>query len=214
MQNVEPKRVLDASVLVLNRYYMAIRVITVRRAFVLLYRDAAEVIDIENGHYMNYDFTSWCDISRLMYEEPEAASLDEEWVKAVSFRLRVPRILRLTRFDRVIRQSLRFNRKNLFARDGYQCQYCGKTLPPSQLSMDHVVPRSRGGKTSWDNIVCSCVNCNTRKGGRTPSEARMNLICKPKQPTMNPVLRVKLDNPKYESWKTFLPQYDAAVDAG
>ena len=203
MQNVDPNRVLSSSVLVLNRFYLAVHVVTVRRAFVLMYRELAEVIQIENGHYYSYDFDSWVSLSEMAAVE---RGLHDDWVRTVQFEIQVPRIVRLMRYDRLPRQTLRFNRRNLFARDNHACQYCGRTFPMHQLSIDHVVPRSRGGETSWENVVCSCLNCNTKKGGRTPQEARMNLLRPPAKPTHNPLLAVKLTNPKYESWKTFLPQ--------
>jgi len=198
---------LSSSVLVLNRLYMAIHVVNARRAFGLLYRDLAEVIHQEDGQYANYDFPAWCEISSFRSCErlPQ-----EDWICTVSFDVQVPRVIRLMRYDRVPRLTLRFNRRNLFARDRNQCQYCGKNLPHSQLSLDHIVPRSRGGKTTWENVVCSCVACNTRKGGRTPKEARMILICKPTKPIHNPLLAAKISNPKYESWKTFLPKRSLA----
>ncbi len=192
---------LSSSVLVLNRAYAAIHVINVRRAFALVYRDLAEVIDIEDGRYANYDFESWLVISDMR-------SLDDrqydDWVRSVHFQVQVPRIVRLLQFDRMPRQTLRFNRRNLFARDGNRCQYCGQHAPPQQLSMDHVLPRSRGGPTDWENIVCCCLKCNTSKGGRTPKEARMRLLKKPTKPRFNPLLAQKLQNPKYQSWRVFL----------
>jgi len=202
-------RALNASVLVLNRNFMAIRVITARHAFILLFREVAEVIDIEQGQFNNYDFQSWCELSRLRGEYREA---HDDWVRSVNFDVQVPRIVRLTRFDRQHCTTLRLNRRNLFARDDHRCQYCGQVLPANQLSFDHVVPRSRGGTTSWENVVASCVKCNTKKGGRTPQEARMKLMRTPIQPSNNPLLTVKLGNPKYESWKSFLPKASVLVD--
>lgn len=209
MQNAGRVGVLGTSVLVLNRFYMAMHVVSARRAFILLYRDSAEVIHIEDGLYSNYDFGSWCEMS---ITRASRKSAEQDWVRAVNLEIQVPRIIRLVRFERAPRPSLRFNRRNLFARDGHRCQYCGKTLPTNQLSLDHVIPRSRGGETSWENVVCSCLACNTRKGGRTPHEARMKLMSKPAMPRDNPLLAVKLGNPKYESWRTFLPTSSASPD--
>src|SRR2546423_2941722 len=95
-------------------------------------------------------------------------------------------------------------RRNIFARDNNQCQFCGKKFPTSELSLDHVVPRSQGGGSTWENIVCACVACNVKKGGRTPREAGMHLIRKPEKPKRSPMLNLKLTNRKYQSWKTFL----------
>jgi len=180
---------------------MAIHVIGARRAFGLLLNQLAEVIHIEDGQYANYDFESWRIISEMkaQYKQPH-----EDWIHSVNFEVCVPRILRLLYFDRIPKQRVRLNRRNIFARDASRCQYCGKRFATSELSLDHVVPTCRGGKTSWTNLVCACVKCNIRKGGRTPREAGMNLIRKPIRPKRSPLLTVKLGNPKYASWKTFL----------
>ncbi|MGB7346216.1 MAG: HNH endonuclease [Pirellulaceae bacterium] len=193
---------LDTNVLVLNRFYMAIRVVNVRRAFTLLYRQCAEVIANENGQFVSYDFESWCELSQLASLEKQPG---EDYIRAVGFELQVPRIARLTRFDRMPMQTVRFNRKNLFARDDHKCQYCGKVESTHKLSLDHVVPRSHGGPTTWENIVCCCLRCNSRKGGRTPKQARMELLRMPEKPRVNPLLVQSVEDPRYECWKTFLP---------
>lgn len=193
---------LDCSVLVLNRFYMAIRVIDVRRAMTLLYRDCAEVITIENNSYANYDFDSWTELSAL-------AALDrsdsDEFLRTPHYEILVPRLVRLTLYDKIPKSTVRFNRKNLFARDNHSCQYCGQRKPPAQLSLDHVLPRSQGGKTTWENVVCSCLPCNSRKGGRTPTQANMKLLSKPVRPQANPSVAATMQDPRYESWRTFLP---------
>jgi len=192
---------LSSSVLVLNRNYMPIRVINVRRAFSLLFRRLAEVIHIEAGQYTSYDFTDWCELSLLAREfEPDA----HDWVRTVRFDVAVPRIIRLALYDRLPKQSVKFNRRNIYARDGNHCQYCGRRFPTSELSLDHVTPRSQGGRSSWENIVCACLNCNIKKGGRTPDQAGMQLTSLPRRPRRNPVLTVKLSEGRYASWKAFL----------
>ncbi|MCH2124989.1 MAG: hypothetical protein MK165_09355 [Pirellulaceae bacterium] len=126
----ETERVLSASVLVLNRSYIAVHLVSVRRALVLLYREIAEVIYLEDGHYANYSFETWCALSELRSEAKQSI---DDWVRAVNFEIQVPRIVRLTEFDRIPRHSLGFNRQNLFARDNHRCQYCGRSFPPHQL---------------------------------------------------------------------------------
>ncbi len=192
---------LECNVLVLNRFYMAIRVINVRRAMTLLYRGCAEVITIDSGVYLSYEFDAWCEISQLHALEKQP---DEDYIRAVQFDVQVPRILRLTRYDRMPKCTVRFNRKNLFARDDHRCQYCGQMRPHSQLSLDHVLPRSLGGRTTWENIVCSCMQCNSRKGGRTPSQAGMKLLKQPAKPHSNPAMVLPLEDPRYASWKSFV----------
>ncbi len=203
------RRALSSSVLVLNRFYMAVHVVNVRRALGLVFRELAEIIHLEEGSYANYNFETWLEISTLRAADKQQ---HEDWIQSVNFELQVPRVIRLLSYDKVPRQTLRFNRRNLFARDGNHCQYCGKVFPTSELSLDHVLPRSRGGEMSWENVVCACVACNVRKGGRTPQEARMKLIRAPIKPKRSPLLSVKLDNPKYHSWKTFVDSAYWTVD--
>jgi 5-methylcytosine-specific restriction endonuclease McrA len=204
-----PAQSLGLSVLVLNRSFVAVHVTNVRRAITLLFRQLAEVVHVEEGQYGGYSFESWRELSELQatLDDP-----DHDWIKGVGFLLQAPRVIRLVECDRGPRQGLRFNRRNVFARDSNLCQYCGRHFPTSELSLDHVVPRSQGGLTSWTNIVCACVSCNVRKGGRTPQEARMKLICEPVKPKRSPLLSLKLGNPKYSSWKNFVDRAYWTVD--
>jgi len=204
-----PAHSLSLSVLVLNRSFVAVHVTNVRRAITLLFRDLAEVVHVEEGHYGAYSFDSWRELSAL---QAALSDPDHDWIRGVGFDLRAPRVIRLLACDRGPRQGLRFNRRNVFARDGNLCQYCGRHFPLSELSLDHVVPRSQGGVTSWENIVCACVACNVRKGGRTPSEAKMQLIRNPVKPKRSPLLALKLGNPKYASWKSFVDRAYWTVD--
>jgi len=194
---------LGLSVLVLNRSFMAVQVTNVRRALALLFRELAEVVHIEEGRFSAHSIESWRELSAI---EALDRSPDQDWIKAVGYELQAPRVIRLPHCDRRPRHGLRFNRRNVFARDANRCQYCGKSFPTSELSLDHVLPKSRGGPTSWDNIVCACVACNVRKGGRTPREARMQLVRQPTMPKRSPLMAVKLHNPKYASWKNFVDQ--------
>ncbi len=192
---------LGASVLVLNKHYMAVHITTVRRAFGMVYRDIAEIVSCEDNRYLSYDFESWREVSEFRARfEPDGY----DWIRCVRFEIAVPRIIRLLAYDRLPRQEVKFNRRNIYARDRNRCQYCGKKFPTSELSLDHVVPRSLGGKATWKNIVCSCVDCNVRKGGRTPATARMKLITQPVRPKRSPVVQLRLSSQKYASWKQFL----------
>jgi len=201
---------LGLSVLVLNRSFVAVHITNVRRAIALLFRELAEVVHVEDGHYGAYSFESWRELSEM--EAALGEGREHDWIRGVGFQLRAPRVIRLMECDRGPRQGLRFNRRNVFARDGNRCQYCGRNYPTSELSLDHVMPRSRGGDTSWENIVCACVACNVRKGGRTPQEARMQLIRQPVKPKRSPLLAIKLGNPKYASWKSFVDRAYWTVD--
>ena len=192
---------LDSSVLVLNQHYAAVRVISARRAFCLLVKEIAEIVSVEDQQFLAYDLESWREVSQLRarYERE-----NHEWVKCVRFELAVPRIVRLLFYDRLPRTNVKFTRRNIYARDSNRCQYCGKRFATSELSLDHVVPRSRGGVSSWANIVCCCVKCNVRKGGRTPYEAHMKLIRQPVKPKRSPMIAIRMGQDRYSSWKQFL----------
>ena len=192
---------LQEKVLVLNRLYTAVRVISARRAFTMLFKQAAEVIAVEDGQYLNYDFESWTEIAELQRQfEPDAHA----WVQTPHLQIAVPKIIRLLGYDRLPRQQVKLNRRNLYARDGNQCQYCGSRFSTKELTVDHVTPRVLGGHHSWENLVCACVACNARKGGRTPNQARMKLIRKALRPRRNPVITLRLGDARYSSWKAFL----------
>jgi len=137
------------------------RVITWQRAIVLLYLGKVEVI-----------------------EEYEDALV------APSITLRTPAVVRLNKGSVSTKNKVRFSRVNVFTRDGFRCQYCGERKAIDELNYDHVVPRVRGGKTVWENIVTSCYACNDRKGSRTPDEAGMKLLRKPFKPTSLPLAPV------------------------
>jgi len=192
---------LDSSVLVLNQHYAAVRIITARRAFCMVFKEIAEIVSVEDQQFIAYDLDTWREVSELRarYERE-----NHEWVQCVRFELAVPRIIRLLFYDRLPRTNVKFTRRNIFARDSNRCQYCGRKFATSELSLDHIVPRSRGGKSSWTNIVCCCVKCNVRKGGRTPSEAHMRLIREPVKPKRSPMITLRLGHDKYASWKQFL----------
>jgi 5-methylcytosine-specific restriction endonuclease McrA len=194
---------LDCNVLVLNKLYMAVRVTNARRAFSMLIREMAEVVHIEDGQWASYDFSTWAELSELRREYDRE---HHDWVRTVSFEIAVPRVVRLLGYDRLPQQHVKLNRRNLFARDRNRCQYCGHVFPTQELSIDHVVPRTQGGGESWTNLVCSCVKCNARKGGRTPTQANMQLIKKPVRPKRHPLISLKLGQERYESWKAFLDE--------
>jgi len=193
--------VLDSSVLVLNRFFAAVQIVTVRRAFAMLCADRAEVVHVNNGNFESYDFDSWVELSRL---RDMFSADDGEWVHTISLNIRVPRIIRVLIYDRLPESDVKFNRRNIFARDDSRCQYCGNRFPTSEMSLDHVVPLSRGGETSWTNVVCACTDCNKRKGGRLLSEVRMRLFRYPKKPHRSPILHLKLRLPEYSSWRHFV----------
>jgi len=188
---------LNQHVLVLNRLWQAVNVCTVRRALTLLFEGHAQVVqNASDGSFQTYSFGQWRDFSQ---QEPHPESLH-----TVSFKIRVPRVILLLLFDRLPKKEVKFTRHNIFERDKNTCQYCGGVFERKDLNLDHVIPRDRGGPTTWENIVCSCIPCNTRKANCTPHEALMHLIRKPKRPKWRPFVQVNVDLPYHDSWKHFL----------
>jgi len=201
----ESPTALNSHVLVLNKLWMAIRVVDARKAFSMLVRDMAEVIRVDDGSYTGHGFADWAELSQARAEfEAHEDDAVYEYVSTVRMQLAVPKIIRLLGYDRLPEQGVKLNRRNIFARDHNRCQYCGKHFATNELSLDHVTPRSQGGGTSWANLVCCCVGCNSKKGGRTPSQARMPLIRKPIKPRRNPAISLRVGHDKYASWRNFL----------
>ena len=189
---------LNGAVLVLNRSYLPIHVTTVRRAFSLLYQGIARAV---NEQYETFDFDSWAELPM---------ESDADGVGVVGGFIRVPRVILLQAFDRVPKRHVRFSRINIYARDRNTCQYCGKRFARSDLNLDHVIPRSQGGRSTWENVVCSCLDCNRRKGGRTPAQAGLRLICRPTKPRWTPVAGVLGGRAGYPEWRPFLSIVDAS----
>ena len=183
-------------VLVLNRLWQAINVCTAERALTLLYSGHAQVVCENDGNFNTFSFREWCDFSEQY--------AGDEVVKTIAFRIRIPRVILLLFFDRLPNKEVKFTRHNVFERDKNTCQYCGHKFDRKDLNIDHVVPRHRGGLTTWTNVVCSCVDCNRRKGSRSPEEARMHLIRKPKKPRWRPFVEVQFVKTADHSWRHFL----------
>lgn len=185
--------VLCTPVLVLNRNFEPVHLTTARRAFVLLYGGAAHALD-ESGE--TYDFDLWRELP---------ARDDDDVVPTVAGSVRVPRVLHLHDYDRTPRLQVRLTRRNLMVRDAHQCQYCGRRPPLRDLNIDHVLPRSRGGMDSWENLVTSCKPCNLRKGWRTPEEANMRLARRPFRPKWTMSAQILLGTgSRYREWEPFL----------
>jgi 5-methylcytosine-specific restriction endonuclease McrA len=181
---------LNTTVLVLNRSYLPIHVTTVRRAFTLIYQGTALAV---NGEYQTFDFDGWCRLPP-----------DPDRIGTPRGPLRVPRVITLCGYDRVPRRHVRYSRLNIFTRDKFTCQYCGVSPHRSELNLDHVIPRSLGGRTTWENVVCSCVECNRRKGGRTPAQARLRLLRSPVRPRWTPMMHPAVATARHEEWRPFL----------
>jgi 5-methylcytosine-specific restriction endonuclease McrA len=190
---------LTYKVLVLNRLWQAVNIVGVQRAFGLLLQDHAQVIYTGDGSFQVMDSTEWLELSAA--EEPKDS---EAYVQTVRLRVRVPKVLLLRSYDKLPVQEVRFTRDNLFERDHYRCQYCGDHFPDHKLNMDHVIPRAKGGRTSWENIVTSCIPCNTRKANRLPHQASMHLMKKPERPRWRPFISSLIDQNYDADWDHFI----------
>ncbi len=185
--------VLQRPTLVLNRSWQPVRVATVARALIMLYRGTARVVDPDD--FQTYDWDDWATMS---------PRVDEPSVRGVDLVFRAPEVVTLDQYNKLPRVNVAFNRRNLFKRDKYCCQYCGVRLESDQLSIDHVLPRSQGGLTSWENCVLACTPCNHRKANRTPIQAHMRLKVQPKQPTWQPFYANH--SIRIESWSKFISE--------
>src|SRR5437870_11959353 len=143
---------LNSQVLVLNRLWQAVNICSARRAFSLVYAGHAQIVSSDDANnFLTHDFENWRDLS--------ANAPDHEVVTTISFKIRIPRVIVLLVFDRLPKKEVKFTRHNVFERDKNTCQYCGQLFDRSELNLDHVVPRDRGGTTTWENVVCSCIAC-------------------------------------------------------
>lgn len=169
-------QVLNRPTLVLNRNWQPVNVATVTRALVLLWNESAQVVDPHD--YQLYDWDDWANL------KPTAG---DAYIQAIKLRLRVPEVIVLADYDRLPSAAVSFSRRNIFKRDRWACQYCGVQPGGGELTIDHVVPRSQGGQSTWENCVLACVECNKRKADRTPKQARMKLLSEPKRPRWAPI---------------------------
>ncbi len=186
-------KVLQHPTLVLNRNWQPVHVATVARALVLLWNESARVVDPADFQLYN-----WEDWAKLRPHE------GEDFIQAVRFKLRVPEVVALTGYDRLPQAAVTFSRRNVFKRDHFTCQYCGAQPGSEELTLDHVVPRSQGGVSSWTNCVLACLACNKRKADRTPEQAGLKLRHKPVHPTWKPLYAAH--DVRIASWSKFVSE--------
>jgi 5-methylcytosine-specific restriction endonuclease McrA len=188
---------MSSDVLVLNRSFYAIQVTSWQRALSLVYLGHASVVDQE---YRTYSFEDWQQLSNMIREH------EAGFVNTPKFRIAIPDVIALKLYDRLPIADVKFSRRNIYEHYSYRCCYCGKKFPSAELNLEHVLPRSRGGKTSWDNIVTACVPCNLKKGNMLPSEAGMKLLVNPTKPKWQGTLSLSLRSPikMRSSWQRFI----------
>lgn len=181
--------------LVLNRNWCPIGTTTVRAALCMIYREAAWGLDPTD--HTTHDFDSWASF-RVMAGEP--------CIRTVRLQLRIPEIIVLANYDRFPNRRVPFSRRNIYRRDHYGCQYCGAKPPVSELTVDHVLPRSMGGHSSWSNCVLACLRCNRRKGNRALHDAGLRLRQQPREPRWSPCVSIPIAKRK-ASWEQFVSDH-------
>ncbi|MHB9155788.1 MAG: HNH endonuclease [Endomicrobiales bacterium] len=184
-------------VLVLNRSFYAVQITSWQRALTLVYADHASVVD---GDFRTYSFEDWRQLSSMIQDHPAG------FVKTPNFRIAIPEVIALKFYDRLPTTEVKFTRRNIYEHYNYRCCYCGKKFSSADLNLEHVIPRSRGGRTGWDNIVTACIPCNYRKGNKLPDEAGMALLIKPSKPKWRGNISLFMRSPlkMRTSWQRFI----------
>lgn len=195
---------LDQPVLVLNRFWQPVHTCSVRRALKLLCLGHAQVVQTEGeDRFRTHDLGSWV--------EHSAREVVDDLIRTVRLAMRIPKIIVLALYEKLPRMEVRFTRRNVFLRDKFTCQYCAKVFPENDLNLDHVLPRDKGGRTTWENIVTSCIRCNTRKANKLPHESGMHPLRKPVAPRWRPMFGIRENARSDVSWSHFLDPDPSAV---
>lgn len=188
---------MGSDVLVLNRSFYAVQITSWQRALTLVYLGHASVVDEE---YRTYSFEDWRQLSAMIENHPAG------YIRTPAFTIAIPEVIALKMYDRLPTTEVKFTRRNIYEHYGYRCCYCGNKFAPAELNLEHVMPRSRGGKTCWENIVTACIPCNLRKGNRLPAEANMELLITPTKPKWRGNLSLIFHSPvkMRSSWQRFI----------
>lgn len=192
---MEALKALDRTVLVLNRRWDPIQTTSVKDAIGLVAKGSAFVID--PATFDRHDLISWGEVSKAM------KVVGDGLIRSQHLAIVPPEVVVLTEYEGRGERSVVFSRKNIFKRDRYTCQYCGKQPGPEELTIDHVIPRSRGGTSTWENCLLACVECNKRKADKTLEQAGMTPRKIPKKPSWKTLAQVH-PKARRESWEQFL----------
>lgn len=192
----------QAQTLVLNRNWQAVNIAGVRRTFALLFRENARVVSSEASGQNTYDICEW-----IHYCERHPPRRGQPALHTVRHALRVPDVIILGDYEGLPLKQPRLTREGILERDGHVCQYCGHRFPDDELNIDHVIPRERGGRSTWENLVTSCISCNEKKANRLPHEAGMRLASKPRHPPRLPFAATAISAARERpQWKSYLGQ--------
>lgn len=184
------------TVLVLNKNWQAVGIKSPADTFAMLMTDAATGLDIRGLDYMIP--LCWSDWVQLPVGE------EDDFVQTINQKIKIPKVIILSRFDKVPKKRPRFSQKNIWIRDNFTCQYTGKKLKPGEGNIDHIVPKSRGGETDWSNCVLACKKVNAKKANATPEEAGLRLLKRPEPPKELPVYHYITNRHGIKEWDIFL----------
>lgn len=181
--------------LILDKNYQPIKILTGKDAIVLLFTDKAYVLD---SSYTKYSLDEWIEYSENISDE------ELPTIRSTNFNFIVPEVMILPHYTRkhTHNRKMKYSRPSVFKRDKYTCQYCGKTYKKNELTVDHIVPRAQGGKSSWMNITTACKPCNSKKADKTLEESGMKLLNQPRVPTWKDTLENIPDGKSM--WSNFL----------
>jgi 5-methylcytosine-specific restriction endonuclease McrA len=189
------KNNLSKRVLVINKNYQAIRTTTVKRALKMLWNSTAVIVRPPSNENKNWEELTWEDWSKLKPND------SEELLQSSTKAFKIPEIIKLENYSKLPSQVVKLTRRAIYKRDELKCQYCGEKPKLDELSIDHLIPVSRSGKNTWENLVLACFRCNRRKANKLPEECGMKLIKKPTKPTFDILNGEKI---RYDSWKNFV----------
>lgn len=190
--------VLEGQVLVLNRHWAPIQVTVVKEAIGLVAKGHAKIIDAET--YQVHDLLSWADVTKAR------EALESDKIHSTHLVMTAPEVIMLTTYEGMGERSVVFSRRNIFKRDHHTCQYCATQPDSSELTIDHIIPKSKGGKSTWENCVLACIPCNKRKADRTIEQAGMKLRKVPKKPTWKALIQAASAKQKRKSWDQFVSE--------
>ena len=189
---------LNDPTLVLNRNWQPVTFMPVSTCIVNVMRDMASILDVKD--YLLMSFEEWADHHHKAVDGGE----EDRWIRTPNMKILCPEVVVLKKYGERPPRRVVFNRPNLARRDEYTCQYCGVSLGERKLTVEHILPRSRNGPTSWENCVAACGPCNARKADQTPAEAGMKLKKKPQQPAWTPRLALPRGRVMRPSWQPFI----------
>ena len=189
------RKIFKKHVLILNKNWIPINTTTAKNSFSLMYADNAKGLLIEDDRFLSLEWNEWI---KLDIKDKD------DFVRTVNGYIKIPNIIVLNHYDKIPRQVVKFTQKNLWERDNFTCQYTGKKVTKTSGNIDHIIPRSQGGKTSWENCVIAHKEINAIKADRTPEQAGLKLLKKPSAPRLMPVSFYIRNKEGIEDWELFL----------